>query len=89
MTKIVSDGNVSEVKLIRTDTTLDLSQKAEIGLVNVRSSSGFVGKTRWTCSEFDLGRSKRSYHCTFIIICEDIITATFSCHIVFMFFVRG
>ncbi|CBI33937.3 unnamed protein product, partial [Vitis vinifera] len=34
-------SHVSDIKLIRTDTTLDLSQKAEKGMLFIVSSSSF------------------------------------------------
>ena len=44
--RLISCGtmsHVSDIKLIRTDTTLDLSQKAEKGILNHRSDSILFG----------------------------------------------
>ena len=42
--------DISEIKLIRTDTTLDLSQKAEKVWANMRSDWG-TGDAHWTGAE--------------------------------------
>ncbi|KAJ6944793.1 hypothetical protein NC652_009977 [Populus alba x Populus x berolinensis] len=54
-------AHVSDIKLIRTDTTLDLSQKAEKGMISSLFSFSFIYTTRlaYIVSLADVGLWKR------------------------------
>ncbi|KAG8643542.1 hypothetical protein MANES_11G047250v8, partial [Manihot esculenta] len=45
-------AHVSDIKLIRTDTTLDLSQKAEKGMLNKKSHASFYAPTHANLSSY-------------------------------------
>ncbi|KAJ6883862.1 hypothetical protein NC652_030965 [Populus alba x Populus x berolinensis] len=55
-------AHVSDIKLIRTDTTLDLSQKAEKGMSFIGGTSWFLYLSFWSNLHFfvDVGRTKQA-----------------------------
>ncbi|CAA6668387.1 unnamed protein product [Spirodela intermedia] len=51
-------AHVSDIKLIRTDTTLDLSQKAEKGMNWPLADGLFIVSFSWCCHIFQYGTKK-------------------------------